>query len=844
MSARGASNPGGCALRYERTADRPTSTGSIMHRTTVPVFAARTTLTAAPVSTLKRVILIGSFPPRRCGIATFTCDVHEALTTAAPDLDCQVVAMTDEGQSYDYGREVMFQVRQNSAADYLEAARRINEAGPDAVCVQHEFGLFGGPAGEYLMMMLDAVRAPVTTTLHTVLTHPDADQRRVFERLIKRSSKIIVMAERGRAILSDVWNVRDSKIVVVPHGAPDRPLLDTAAPKARLGLDGHEVLLTFGLLSPGKGLESVIRALPAIVSARPTALYVILGATHPHLIAREGEAYREGLADLARELGVGDHVRFHNQYVDTPLLLDWLSAADLYVTPYLNEAQITSGTLSYAVALGKAVISTPYWHAQELLADDRGVLTPFNDPDALATAAIALLGDPDRMTALRQRAWEAGQETLWSRLAERYLETFAQVRDSRAPARAASAEPRSFAPAALPRPALGGVRRMTDGVGMLQHSVHDVPDRNHGYCVDDNARALLLMHRMRGVGVHTAETQTLAETYAAFVQHAWNDGAGRFRNFMGYDRSWLEDVGSDDSVARAWWSVAVTASEAGSPALRRWARELSVRITQHLDSFTAIRTYAFLVLGLASLVRAEPGLHRERDLLERLAGGLAGVLGGNEAGDWCWFEDGLTYDNARLPEALLRAGQVLDDAALTAAGLRSLEWLCGMQTGVDGVFRAVGTDNFGRPFTVEAPFDQQPLEAAATVDACAAAFAASGDTRWLAEARRAFDWFLGRNDLGVALGDPVTGDCYDGLTPTGPNLNRGAESVLSFQLATCAMLNLERTAQPGPRPAAKAQTEGQPAERCQTSSTATFDSPPTRRGSLSVPSTSLQIPDR
>ncbi len=817
--------------------------GSTMHRSSVPVLAAKSSLTAA-TGALKRVVLIGSFPPRRCGIATFTCDVHEALKTATPDLDCQVVAMTDEGQTYDYGRDVMFQVRQNSAADYLEAARRINEANPDAVCVQHEFGLFGGPAGEHLMMMLDAVRAPVTTTLHTVLTHPDADQRRVFERLIKRSARIVVMAERGRAILSDVWNVPDSKIVVIPHGAPDRPLLDTAEPKARLGLDGHEVMLTFGLLSPGKGLETVIQALPEIVRARPTALYVILGATHPHLIAREGEAYREGLFDLARELGVGDHVRFHNQYVDTPLLLDWLSAADLYVTPYLNEAQITSGTLSYAVALGKAVISTPYWHAQELLADDRGVLTPFNEPDALATAAVALLGDPDRMTALRQRAWEAGRETLWSRLAERYLETFAEVRETRLPARAASAEPRSFAPEALPRPALGGVRRMTDGVGILQHSVHDIPDRNHGYCVDDNARALLLMHRLRGVGVNTAETQALAETYAAFVQHAWNDGAGRFRNFMGYDRTWLEDVGSDDSVARAWWSVAVTASEAGSPALRRWARDLSVRITQHLDSFTAIRTYAFLVLGLASLVRAEPGLRHERDLLERLAGGLAGVLGGNETDEWCWFEDGLTYDNARLPEALLRAGQVLDDAALTAAGLRSLEWLCGMQTGMNGVFRAVGTDNFGQPFTVEAPFDQQPLEATATVDACAAAFAASGDPRWLTEARRAFDWFLGRNDLGIALGDPVTGDCYDGLTPTGPNLNRGAESVLSFQLAACAMLTLERLARPGPRPAVKAQTEGQPAERCPTSSTATFDSPPTRRGSLSAPSTSLQIPDR
>lgn len=816
-----------------------------MRSSPAAAYAAKSSVSLSPATRRpRRVVLIGSFPPRRCGIATFTRDVHDALKTAAPELDCRVVAMTDVGGDHDYGPEVMVQVRQDRAADYLEAARRINESNPDAVCVQHEFGLYGGPAGEYLMLMLDAVTAPVTTTLHTLLTRPDADQRRVLDRLIARSARVIVMAERGRRILADVWNAPSSKIVVTPHGAPDRPLIDTAGPKARLGLNGHEVMLTFGLLSPGKGLESVIRALPRIIQARPTALYVVLGATHPHLIAREGEAYRDGLSDLARELGVGDQVRFHNRYVDTPLLLDWLAAADLYVTPYLNEAHITSGTLSYAVALGKAVISTPYWHAQELLADGRGVLTPFNDPDALAGAAIDLLGDPSRMATLRRRAWEAGRETIWSRLADRYIGAFAEAHAAQSAARIANAGPGGHRPDPLPRPALGGVRRMTDSVGMMQHSIHDIPDRNHGYCVDDNARALLLMHRLRSVGAHSAETQALAETYSAFVHHAWNDDAGRFRNFMAYDRSWLEDIGSDDSVARAWWSVAVTACEAASPALRRWARHMAIRIIPHLDGFTALRTYAFLVLGLASLVRAEPDLTRERDLLERLARGLAGVLAGRESHDWRWFEDGLTYDNARLPEALLRAGQVLADEAMIQGGLRSLDWLCRMQTGVGGVFRAVGTANFGRPFTVEEPFDQQPLEAAATVDACAAAFAASGDARWLAEARRAFDWFLGKNDLGAPLADPLTGDCYDGLTARGPNHNRGAESVLSFQLAACAMLTLERIAQPGPRPADKAQTEDRSAQRCHSSATATSESRPTRRASSFGLSTSLQIPDR
>lgn len=812
-----------------------------MHQSLGSALTAKPSLSLlSALRQVRRVVLVGSFPPRRCGIASFTADVHQALKTASPGLECGIVAMTDEGDGHAYGEDVMVQVRQNRPADYLEAARRINAAAPDVVCVQHEFGLFGGPAGETLMLMLDAVRAPVVTTLHTIMTQPDADQRRVLGRLINRSARIVVMAERGRDILLDVWNVPAWKIAVVPHGAPDRPLVDTAGPKAALGLGGRDVMLTFGLLSPGKGLETAIRAMPDIIRSRPDALYVVLGATHPHLIAREGEAYREGLFALARQLGVSDHVRFHNQYVDTPHLLDWLSAADLYVTPYLNEAQITSGTLSYAMALGKAVISTPYWHAQELLADDRGVLTPFNDPGALASAAVTLLADPERMDALRRRAWTKGRETLWSRLANRYLDLFA----AGGATRARPAGSRGVSPGLPPRPALGGVRRMTDGVGMFQHSVHDIPDRNHGYCVDDNARALLLMHRLEAVGARSPETEALALTYAAFVNHAWNDAAGRFRNFMAYDRRWLEEAGSDDSVARAWWSVAVTAAEAGSPALRRWARALAARAAPHMDGFSALRTYAFLILGLTSLVRADPTLGRERALLKRLAGALVEVLAGSEDGGWCWFEDHLTYDNARLPEALLRAGPLLDDETLTTAGLKSLAWLCGRQTGAGGVFRAVGTNNFGKTLTADDLFDQQPLEAAATVDACAAAFAASGDPRWLTEARRAFDWFLGRNDLGVPVADPATGDCYDGLTPAGPNLNRGAESVLSFQLAACAMLSLERIARPGPRPADKALTEGRTDDRCQSSVTAASDSLPIRRASSFGRSTSLQMPDR
>lgn len=806
---------------------------------------------AIPGGAVRRVVLIGSFPPRLCGLATFTADVHEALILARPGLDCRVVAMVDDRADRTASDPAeLCRIRQDRLGDYLDAAAAINDLKPDVVCVQHEFGLYGGPAGDYLLTLLDAVRAPVVCTLHTLLTAPDDDQRRVMDQLIQRSSRLIVMAERGRQILTEVWRTPAARIQVIAHGAPDQPITDTAGPKADLGLEGREVMLTFGLLSPGKGLETVIAALPEIVSARPGALYVILGASHPNLVAREGEAYRDSLADMARTLGVSDHVLFVNRYVDRPELLQWLAAADIYVTPYLSEAQITSGTLSYAVALGKAVISTPYWHAQELLADGRGLLAPFHDPAALARAATGLLSDPLALAALGRKAWERGRETLWSRLADHYLAVFSAARTGPHRPVAPPAGPRS-----LPRTHLGGLRRMTDSVGMLQHSVHAIPDRNHGYCVDDNARALLLVHRLRRAGHRTPETEALAHLFSGFVHHAWNGDAGRFRNFMAYDRGWLEPVGSDDSVARAWWSVAVTAAEGDLPALRRWARELADRILPYLDGFSALRTHAFLILGLTSLVQADPGQGREAEILLRIAQGLAGNLEPRGPGDWFWFEDRLTYDNARLPEALIRAGMALSQPGLVEAGLAALDWLCRLQTGSGGVFRPVGADNFGRDFCVEDPFDQQPLEAAATVDACAAAFLATGEARWMDEARRAFDWFLGGNDLGVPIADPLSGDCYDGLTARGPNLNQGAESVLSFQLALCALQGLERLAQPelgaplalpagsarsAAVPALPLPVKGAVAPPCPIYVTTSSDLRPTLRGSSSAPSTSFR----
>ncbi|SDD66651.1 Glycosyltransferase involved in cell wall bisynthesis [Sphingomonas sp. YR710] len=732
------------------------------------------------VETMKRIALIGNFPPRLCGIATFTRDVQAALTGAFPDLAVDAYAMTDAGGNYAYPPEVCCEIHQDDITDYAEAARAINASGADAVLIQHEYGIFGGPAGMNLLRLLDRVDAPVVVTLHTVLEHPNTDQRTVIEAIVRRAAKLIVMAEKGRELLQRVHGVPADRIAVVPHGVPDRPLADSDLFKGRFGFEGRRIMLTMGLLSPNKGIEHVIRALPGLVSKHPDLTYVILGATHPHLLAREGEAYRESLSVLAAELGVADHVVFHNHFVEQERLLDYIAAADIYVTPYLNEAQITSGTLSYAIALGKPVVSTPYWHASELLADGVGKLVPFADSSAIAAAVSELLDDPAHLDSLRHRAWAIGRTMLWPRLAESYV-AICEDAVRRNPLKF----PRGPRPSSPLEPRLDAVERMTDGTGILQHAIFTVPDRNHGYCVDDNCRALMLMHRIDGELVPRADE--LAEIYAAFVQHAWNGNEGRFRNFMGFDRGWLESVGSDDSFGRSLWALGVTVSEARSPELRRWGLHLFDQVAPHVRALGSPRTWAFAILAADAVLEAHAGHVVARAIIADFGGRLHALLIQQRRDDWIWFESVLSYDNSRLPEALIRAALRLDDPAMLRDGVAALGWIDGVQTNEDGQFRAVGTDSFGHDHAFPALFDQQPLEAWATIDAMLLAYRVTGEQRWKAAADRAWNWYLGDNDVGLPIGLPETGGCFDGLMSDRTNRNQGAESILAFQFATCAM---------------------------------------------------------
>jgi glycosyltransferase involved in cell wall biosynthesis len=720
-----------------------------------------------------RLALIGGFLPRRCGIATFTADIHASLKAAAPDLAVDVYAMAPAAVPTIFDPVVRAAITEGDAASFIAAAKQIETSAADIVWLQHEFGLFGGPAGDMVLELVDRVAAPLIVTLHTVLAEPDADQRRVMARLIARASKLVVMSERSRDLLRSVYHADEDQIALIAHGVPDRPFGRAAQFKPRFGFAGKQVALTFGLLSPGKGIEAVIEALPAIVEDHPDFLYCIAGATHPNLLAREGEAYRERLHALAVSLGVDAHIRWIDAFMETDALLDLLEAADIYVTPYTGAQQSTSGTLSYAMALGKAVVSTPYVHAVELLADDHGVLVPFGDSAAIASEIRYLLGDPDRLRTLQKRAYDRGRDMIWPVFGAR---THALIEASRITPQAVS----------IPdRVGVEGLLRICDDTGILQHSIHMVPDRAHGYCVDDNARALMLMHRLDDDAL--GQCGHLTPVFAAFVQHSWNEDRGEFRNFMGFGRNWLEDVGSEDSCGRTLWALGATARDARDAGLRQWARELFDRTAPSALDFHSPRAIAFAMLGADFVLAADAGHAFADRILRQGADRLIALHAAAARPDWQWFEPVLAYDNGRLPEAMLRAGVRLERAEVTACGVETLRWINDVQIAPAGHYRPVGSGSFGRAHDLPRPFDQQPLEVWAAIDAASAAYDVTGDAIWLAHARRAYEWFGGCNDRGVIVGDPLSGTSRDGINPRGLNLNEGAESVLAYQHATYAI---------------------------------------------------------
>jgi glycosyltransferase involved in cell wall biosynthesis len=728
---------------------------------------------------MKRLAILGNHLPRQCGIATFTTHLADALATELPDVDSFVLAMNDAGRRHTYPSRVRFEIAEGDLGSYRRAADFLNVNHVDVLSVQHEYGIFGGKAGAHLLTLLRELRMPIVTTLHTVLSAPNPAQRAVIEELARLSDRLVVMSASGADLLARVHGISRDQIDLIPHGIPHVPV--DPASKERLGVDGKTVILTFGLLSRDKGIEHVIDALPAILAVHPDLVYIVLGATHPHVIEHEGEAYRLMLEARGRHLGVGGSMIFHNRFVSQDELTEFLSATDIYITPYLQPEQITSGTLAYAVGAGKAVISTPYIYARELLADGRGVLVPWRDSAAIAREVIALVSDDDRQRAMCTRAAASAAGMTWPGSARRYVESFARARTEHTRRRRTTFHAQTLAAreAGLPEITLKHVQAMTDDTGMLQHAIFSIPRYDDGYCLDDNARALLLMALLEDAGSDDrALILAIESRYLAFVSHAFNRATGRFRNFLSYARQWLEPCGSEDSHGRALWALGAIIGRASEPDRQRLAGDLFHAAIPAVTAFTSPRAWAYTLLGIDEYLRAFQGDSTAEARRQELADRLLGLFARTSRPDWPWFEDSVTYCNGRLAQALIVSGDRMHRRDMVEAGMRSLDWLLSVQSSPDRQFAAIGSSGFYERGAPPATFDQQPVEACAMVSACLDAYRVDGDGRWLTQARWAFNWFLGENHLQHWLFDPSTGGCRDGLHADRPNQNQGAESTL------------------------------------------------------------------
>lgn len=743
-------------------------------------------------SQITRVAFLGNHLPRQCGIATFTTDLAQAVTSCFPQVECGVIAINDPEKRYPYGPQVKFEITQGELASYRRATDFINFANFDVLSVQHEYGIFGGKGGSHVLAVLGRARLPIVTTLHTILAQPSADQRRVLEEVMRLSSRVVVMSRHGMELLRDVHRLPPDKIDLIPHGIPALPARSRS--RERLGVDGTLQLLTFGLLSPDKGIEYVLDALPAVVARYPNVMYTIVGATHPHIKERQGEAYRLSLQLRARKLGIEGHVVFHDRFVSATELGEFLAAADVYLTPYLNLEQITSGTLAYAVGTGKATISSGYSYARELLADGRGIVVPTKDAAAIARALERLLSDPNELREFGARALEFGKDMTWPSVAAQYMASFERARQDSVKLKQAAPISRlsDTESIELPELSLRHLRTMTDDTGMLQHARFSVPRYEDGYCTDDNARALLLTALLDDAGtVEGSVLRTLSSRYTAFISHAFDPTSGRFRNFMSYGRDWLEACGSEDSHGRTLWALGTVLGRAREPGRASLAGQLFHAALPAAAHFVSPRAWAFALLGIHEYQRAFAGDRLVRSIQDSMATRLFSEFRNASGVDWHWCEDIVAYENARLPQALVVSGRALEHTEMLATGLQALGWLNRVQRSDDGMFSPVGSNGFYARSAGRASFDQQPVEACATVSACLEAWRATGDGAWIQEMWRAFTWFLGENALQASLYDSTTGGCRDGLHADRLNENQGAESTLSFLLALADMMSLE-----------------------------------------------------
>lgn len=728
-----------------------------------------------------KIAYISTSLPNECGIATFNANLALAInqhSTVAKDSFVIALSDSEELTTYRYPDNVRFIIRKNNQKDYLRAADYINTSEADICIVEHEFGIYGGESGLYLLTLLARVNKPVVTILHTVLRQPNYIQQTLIQQIARRSSQMVVMSQKAIGFLTSIYHVPKEKIKYIEHGVPDLEPAANNPVKNTLHFKDKKVLLTFGLISRGKGLETVIEALPAIIEHHPDVVYVVLGNTHPGVVKSAGEEYRDSLKRLARKLRVEDHLIFVNKFVDERELHHYLSAADIYITPYLNEAQITSGALSYAVGAGAAVISTPYWHAQELLAHHRGLLFDFKNSGQLAALVNDLLEHPEKRNELKYNAYQYGLSLRWPAIGKIYVEV---LRKAVSAWEKTLPENKSIIDVdSIPTFDLSHVKRLTDDTGIVQHAKYGIPNLKEGYCLDDNSRALI-MSLMAFEQYKSKEALDLLPIYLSYIHYMQRED-GNFRNFLSFNRMYLDEVGSEDSFGRTVWALGYLINQAPNNSYREFAYELFVKSVPHFARLQFLRGKANTMIGMHHYLKAHPHDHRVADELDRLAMSLVHAYTANREENWHWFEEKMTYDNALLPLALLCHYEISEDPQSLSIALEALDFLTG-QTLRSGYLNPVGNEGWLEKGSPMALYDQQAIETMAMVLVYFKAYEVTKEEKYLRDMYQSYQWFLGENSLNLPLYDHETKGCADGLETGGVNRNQGAESTLAYLIA-------------------------------------------------------------
>jgi len=740
------------------------------------------------VKNIGKIAIIGNYLPRQCGIATFTTDLSQSLARELPIEENLInVAMDDIPEGYHYPHQVKFRVRQNVQSDYFWAADYLNANQYDVAIVQHEYGIFGGEDGSHILQMIQSLKMPVITNLHTVLENPTKGQRKVMKGLAKYSDRLLVMSKKAFDILDKVYGIDRKMIAFVPHGIPDATFKNPGIYNKLFGLENKDIILTFGLLGPDKGIESMIKAMPSIVKENPNVVYLILGQTHPHILEKSGDSYRRDLQQLVNKLGMKNNVVFHNQFVRIETLVQYLQTAKIYAIPYLKKEQITSGTLAYALGVGTAVVSTPFWYAEELLADGRGRLVPFNSPTEMAKEINNLLANDHEREMMRFKGYQYGRSMIWKEVSKMHLDLICKIKERKPLENAQEVDIKYHKIFnELPEINLAHLRTMTDDTGLLQHAKYMTPNFHHGYCVDDNARGLIAITRYYALRKDKG-VLPLIQKYLAFLYYAFNSENGRFRNFMSYDRRWLELSGSEDSHSRALWGLGVTVKEAPDSSIRNMAMRLFLESLPVVEHFTSPRAWGYTVLGLQAYLSVYEGDISARKIRDTLTLKIYELFKNNISEDWHWCEATATYANAILAHAMIVSGKSMPNQDIFDTGLKALKWLLKVQTATDGHLSIIGNNGWLDKKGNRSMFDQQPIEVKGLINACLDAYIETGDKQWFEESERCLSWFLGHNDLQLPVCDYKTGGCGDGLESQGVNGNQGAESTLSWIISLVNM---------------------------------------------------------